>query len=91
VGRLDPEETRTVKRLIFLLFVLTLVGAVPSFAETIEGILIDNMCSAEVQKKGFDAAKAHSKECALMDDCKSTSRPRTARSSSSTPREIRWL
>jgi hypothetical protein len=54
------------------MFVLALTSAIPSFAETIEGILIDNMCSGEVQKKGFDAAKAHTKECALMDQCKSS-------------------
>jgi hypothetical protein len=42
----------------------------PSFAETVEGILMDNMCSGMVQKKGYDAAKGHTKECALMDNCK---------------------
>jgi len=61
-----------VKRLLSLLFVLALVGAVPSFAETLEGILIDNMCSGAVQKKGFAAAKEHTKECALMDNCKAS-------------------
>jgi hypothetical protein len=61
-----------VKRLLTLLFVMALVAVVPSFAETVEGILIDNMCSGMVQKKGVDAAKAHTKECALMDNCKAS-------------------
>jgi hypothetical protein len=61
-----------VKRLLSFVFVLALVAVVPSFAETIEGILIDNMCSGMVQKKGFDAAKGHTKECALMDNCKAS-------------------
>lgn len=60
------------KRLLSLGFAVILLGAVPSFAETVEGILIDNMCSGMVQKKGFDAAKEHTKDCALMDDCKAS-------------------
>jgi hypothetical protein len=51
---------------------MALVGVVPSYAETIEGILMDNMCSGMVQKKGYDAAKGHTKECALMDNCKAS-------------------
>ena len=51
---------------------MALVAVVPSFAETVEGILIDNMCSGMVQKKGVDAAKGHTKECALMDNCKAS-------------------
>lgn len=60
------------KRLLSLGFALALLGAVPSFAETVEGILMDNMCSGMVQKKGYDAAKGHTKECALMDNCKAS-------------------
>lgn len=60
------------KRLLSYMFVLALLGAIPSFAETVEGILMDNMCSGMVQKKGFDAAKGHTKECALMDNCKAS-------------------
>jgi len=61
-----------VKRLLSLSFALLLFGAVPSFAETVEGLLMDNMCSAMAQKKGYDAAKGHTKECALMDNCKAS-------------------
>lgn len=60
------------KRLLALSFALVLFGAVPSFAETVEGILMDNMCSGMVQKKGYDAAKGHTTECALMDNCKAS-------------------
>jgi hypothetical protein len=54
------------------MFVLALLGAIPAFAESVEGILMDNMCTGMVQKKGFDAAKGHTKECALMDNCKAS-------------------
>ena len=74
-GLLRPTRTggnKNVKRILSLCFVLALCAAVPSFAETVEGILMDNMCSGMVQKKGFDAAKGHTKECALMDNCKAS-------------------
>jgi hypothetical protein len=54
------------------MFVLALLGVIPAFAESVEGILMDNMCTGMVQKKGFDAAKGHTKECALMDNCKAS-------------------
>jgi hypothetical protein len=59
-----------VKQVSALVLVLALLAAVPALAETVEGILIDTMCSGMVHKKGFDAAKEHTKECALMDSCK---------------------
>jgi hypothetical protein len=59
-----------VKRLLSLSFAVVLFGAIPSFAESVEGILMDNMCTGDVQKKGFAAAKEHGKDCALMDSCK---------------------
>ncbi len=55
------------KTTLLVLFSLMLV--IPAAAATVEGILIDNMCSMMVQKKGFGAAKMHQKSCALMPDC----------------------
>ena len=34
-----------------------------------QGILVDKMCSAAVVQKGFEAAKMHTKDCALMPNC----------------------
>jgi len=42
----------------------------PLSAETVEGYLIDKACSAKVVEKGAEAAKAHTKDCALMPSCK---------------------
>jgi hypothetical protein len=61
---------KNMKRLLSLSFAALLLGAVPSFAESVEGILMDNACTSDVQKKGFAAAKEHGKDCALMDSCK---------------------
>ena len=44
--------------------------SMPLAAETVEGYLIDKMCSAKVAEEGVDAAKMHTKDCALMPDCK---------------------
>jgi hypothetical protein len=44
----------------------------PLAAEKVEGYLVDKMCSAKVLKGGEDAAKAHTKDCALMPNCKSS-------------------
>ncbi len=57
------------KRVLTLMFVLALLTSLPAFAETFDGILMDNMCSGMVAKKGYDAAKMHTKECALMENC----------------------
>jgi hypothetical protein len=37
--------------------------------KTITGYLMDKACSTDALKKGEAAAKAHSQDCALMDDC----------------------
>jgi len=37
--------------------------------KTLNGYLVDKMCSADYVKKGYAAAKAHDSGCALMDDC----------------------
>ena len=44
----------------------TLLLAVPLSAEQVEGILIDQMCSGPLLKKGYDAAERHTKMCAMM-------------------------
>ncbi len=55
-----------------LLTVSTLFVAlsVPLGAETVKGYLIDKMCSAKVATEGVGAAKMHTKDCALMPNCK---------------------
>lgn len=44
----------------------------PLAAETVKGYLVDKACSAKILKEGGDAAKAHTKDCALMPDCKAS-------------------
>ena len=58
------------KRILITVCTLLVVLSVPVAAETVEGYLIDKMCSAKVAKEGADAAKMHTKDCALMPDCK---------------------
>ncbi len=53
-----------VKPAIAVLFALLLAASL--LAEQVEGILIDQMCSAPLLKKGYDAAKKHTKMCAMM-------------------------
>ena len=57
---------------ILMSFVLLAALSAPLSAEEFEGYLIDEMCSAKVLEKGGDAAKAHTKDCALMPNCKSS-------------------
>ena len=54
-------------RIALLFSAFALVTALPLAAETINGILVDQACSADMS---YDDAKGHSKECAMMDDCK---------------------
>lgn len=58
------------KRILITVCTLFVALSVPLAAETVEGYLVDKMCSDGVVKKGVDAAKAHTKECALMPNCK---------------------
>ncbi len=44
--------------------------AVGSSAAEFEGFLVDNMCAAKVEKEGVEAAKTHTRDCALMEPCK---------------------
>ena len=61
------------KRFTSLLFVLALFVAMPLTAASVDGILMDNMCSSsKFAGKGFDAAKMHTKDCALMGPCKAS-------------------
>ena len=57
------------KRIFVVVFTLGLMITIPLAAETVEGILMDKMCSSMVAEKGFPAAKMHTKECALMPNC----------------------
>jgi len=56
-----------VKRIVLLFSAFALMAALPLAAETVNGILVDQACSADMS---YDDAKEHSKECAMMDDCK---------------------
>lgn len=58
------------KRILITVSVLFVALSAPLSAEKVEGYLIDEMCSAKVAKDGVDAAKAHTKDCALMPNCK---------------------
>ncbi len=58
------------RRVLSLLFGLTFLVSTPLAAASVEGILVDKACSAETTT--YDAAKEHSRDCALMDDCKAS-------------------
>ncbi len=58
------------KRTLIPVSTLLVAMSMPLAAETVEGYLIDKMCSAKVAEEGVDAAKMHTKDCALMPDCK---------------------
>ena len=53
------------KRILITLCTLFVALAAPLTAEKVEGYLVDEMCSAKVVKEGVDAAKAHTKGCAM--------------------------
>lgn len=58
------------KRILITICTLFVALSAPLSAEKVEGYLIDKMCSAKVEKEGVDAAKKHTKDCALMPKCK---------------------
>ncbi len=60
------------KRLALSLFAALMFMALPVAAETVDGYLVDKMCSAKIVEKGGGAAKMHTKQCALMPDCKAS-------------------
>ncbi|MDA1316347.1 MAG: hypothetical protein O2968_23785 [Acidobacteria bacterium] len=60
------------KRLLLAVCVMALFSSLPLAAETVDGYLIDKMCSAKIVEKGGGAAKMHTKMCALMPDCKAS-------------------
>lgn len=57
------------KSIRFVLPAVLLLSAAALSAETVEGVLMDKMCSAKAAKEGFAAAKMHTNECALMPNC----------------------
>ena len=59
-------------RTLITLSILFMAMSMPLAAEAVEGYLIDKMCSAKVAEQGIDAAKTHTKDCALMPNCKSS-------------------
>jgi hypothetical protein len=61
------QEEYQVKRIVLLFSAIALMMALPLAAATVNGILVDQACSADMS---YDDAKEHSKECAMMDDCK---------------------
>ncbi len=60
------------KRLLTMGFVLAMFAVMPLSAASVEGIMMDNMCMGKFKDKGFDAAKMHTTDCALMDMCKAS-------------------
>ena len=48
---------------------LAVVLGFDAYAADLKGALIDVTCSAKIVKEGQAAAKAHKRECALMDPC----------------------
>jgi hypothetical protein len=61
------QEEYQVKRIALMFSAIALMTALPLAAETVNGVLVDQACSP---KMTYDDAKGHSKECAMMDDCK---------------------
>ena len=59
-------------RISILLVIALALVSLPLAAENVEGILVDKMCSSKIVEKGYGAAKAHTKMCALMDPCKAS-------------------
>lgn len=60
------------KRILIAISIFFGLSQTPLAAETVEGYLIDVKCAANAVKEGVEAAKAHTKECALMPDCKAS-------------------
>jgi len=52
-----------------VLAVFAAVFSVCASAEDVKGILVDVACSAKIIKEGQAAAKAHTRECALKEQC----------------------
>jgi len=63
-------EVTTVKRLLLVLSVLTLLSTLPLSAEAVDGYLMDTMCSVMMADKGVEGAKKHTKACGMAPDCK---------------------
>ena len=66
------QEETFVKRLLLAISVMALFSSLPLAAETVDGYLVDKMCSAKIVEKGAGAAKMHTKMCALMPNCKAS-------------------
>ncbi len=60
------------KRTLITVSTLLVAMSMPLAAEKVEVYLIDKMCSAKVAEEGVDAAKMHTKDCALMPNCKAS-------------------
>jgi len=60
------------KRSFSIAFVLALLVAAPLSAESVDGVLMDVMCSGKFAAKGYDGSLPHTKMCALMDNCKAS-------------------
>ena len=53
------------KRFLITVCMLLVTLSAPLAAAKVEGYLVDKMCSAKVVKEGIEAAKAHTKGCAM--------------------------
>ena len=56
-------------RTVLMLAALAVAFSMVAQAADVEGILMDKMCSGKALKDGMKAAQAHTRECALMEDC----------------------
>ena len=56
-------------RTVLMLAALAVAFTMVVQAAEVEGILMDKMCSSKALKDGMKAAQAHTRECALMEDC----------------------
>jgi len=66
------QEETIVKRLLLAVCAMALFSSLPLAAESVDGYLIDKMCSSKIVEKGGGAAKMHTKMCAMMPNCKSS-------------------
>ena len=61
------------KRYMGMLAPVILMLVAPAlWAETVNGVLMDQRCSAQVATKGYAGAQAHTRACAMMPPCEAS-------------------
>lgn len=67
--QMEDENVKALLRLILIAALAASFGCM-AFAADVQGILLDKMCSGKIVKSNDQAAaKQHTRDCALMDDC----------------------